>query len=140
LLHRRGLDLGGVGAGGRLGHAHGLQAQLAGGDLRQVELLLRFGAVAQQRAHVVHLAVAGAGIAAAAVDLFHDHRGLGEAEARAAVLLRDQRRQPAGLGQRIDEGLGVAALLVDLAEVLGRKLGAEVAHRIADVLVGVVVV
>ena len=45
-----------------------------------------------------------------AVDLFHDHRRLGEAEPGAAVLLRDQRRQPAGLGQRVDERLGIAAL------------------------------
>jgi hypothetical protein len=49
--------------------------------------LLLVRAVAQQRAHVVHLAVAGAGIAAAAVDLFHDHRGFGQAQARAAVFL-----------------------------------------------------
>ena len=45
----------------------------------------------------------------AAVDLFHDHRGFGQRQARAAVFLRDQRRQPAGLGQRVDEGFGVAA-------------------------------
>ena len=53
-------------------------------------------------------------------------------EARAAVLLRDQRGQPAGLGQRIDEGLGVGALLVDLAVVFVRKLGAQRAHGVAD--------
>ena len=41
-----------------------------------------------------------------------------EPEAGAAVLLRDQRGEPAGLGQRIDERFGIAALLVDLAEVL----------------------
>ena len=93
LLHRGGLDLGRVGAGGRLGHAHRLQAQLAAGDLRQVALLLRLGAVAQQRAHVVHLAVAGAGVAAGAVDLLHDHRRLGEAQARS-------RRTPAGSARR----------------------------------------
>ena len=46
-------------------------------------------AVAQQRAHVVHLAVAGAGVAAAAVDLLHDHRGLGQARGPS-------RRTPAG--------------------------------------------
>ena len=70
--HGGGLELGGVGAGGRLGHAQRLQPQLAAGDLRQVALLLLRRAVAQQRAHVVHLAVAGAGVAAAAVDLLHD--------------------------------------------------------------------
>src|SRR5256885_14091323 len=116
LLDGAGLDLGGVRARGGLGHAHGLQAPFARGDARQVLLLLRLRAVAQQRAHVVHLAVAGARVAAAAVDLFHDHAGLGQAQARAAVLLRDQRGQPAGLGQRVHEGLGIGALLVDLAD------------------------
>ena len=57
-----------------------------------------------------------------AVDLLHDHRGLGQAQARAAVLLRDQRGQPAGLGERVDERLGVGALRVDLAVVLVGKL------------------
>ncbi|MCY1231374.1 hypothetical protein D9M72_438210 [compost metagenome] len=135
LLDRRGLDLGGVGAGGGLGHAHRLQAPFARGDLGQVLFLLRLGTVAQQRAHVVHLAVAGTGIAAAAVDFFHDDRGFGQAQAGAAVFLRDQRRQPAGRGQCVDEGLGVGALLVDLAEVLVREFGAKRAHGIADFLV-----
>ena len=98
LLHRCRLDLGGVGASGGFGHAHGLQSQFARRDLRQVLLLLRFGAVAQQRAHVVHLAVAGTRVAACTIDLFHDHGSLGESEARAAVRLRDQRGHPAGLG------------------------------------------
>ena len=60
-----------------------------------------------------------------AVDLLHDHRRLGEAQARAAVLLRDQRRQPAGAGERSDEGLGVGALGVDLAEVFVGELPAQ---------------
>ncbi|MNU32866.1 hypothetical protein D3C71_214190 [compost metagenome] len=136
-LDRGGLDLGGVGAGGGFGHAHGLQAQFAGGDARQVLALLGFGAVAQQRAHVVHLAVAGAGIAAAAVDLFHDDRGFGQAQARAAIFLGNQRRQPARFRQGSDEVFGIAAFFVDLAEVFGGKLGAKVAHGFADVLIGV---
>jgi hypothetical protein len=138
LLHGRGLDPGGVGAGGGLGDAHRLQAQFAAGDPGQVLALLRLAAVTQQRAHVVHLAVAGAGVAAAAVDFFHDHRGLGQAQAGAAVFLRDQRGHPAGLGERVDEFGGVAARLVDLAEVGVGKLRAQVAHRVADV--GVVLV
>ena len=100
LFYRGGPDLGGVGPGGRFGDAHRLQPQLATRDLRQVCLLLRLGAVPQQRAHVVHLAVAGAGVAAAAVDLLHDDRRLGEPEARSAVVLWNQRREPARLRQR----------------------------------------
>ena len=58
-----------------------------------------------------------------AVDLLHDHRGLGQAEAGAAVLLRDQRGEPAGLGQRLDEGFRIAALGVDLLPVRRRSRG-----------------
>ena len=93
--------------------------------------------MAQQRADVVHLSVAGAGIAAAAVDLFHDHRGFGEAQARAAVLGRNHRSEPAGPGQRIDERLGVGTLLIELAVVLVRELRAQRAHRIAQIWVAV---
>ena len=53
------------------------------------------------------------------------------AEAGAAVFLRDERRQPAGLGQRADELLGVAVGL-ERAPVLARKAGAELAHGRAD--------
>ncbi|CAM2153002.1 hypothetical protein PT2222_20033 [Paraburkholderia tropica] len=134
LAHGRGLDLRGVGAGGRFGHAHRLQAQFAVGDLRQILALLFFGAVAQQRAHVVHLAVARARVAAAAVDLFHDHRRFGEAESRAAVLLRNQRGEPARLRERVDEGFGIAARFVDLAVIFVRKLAAQIADGFANVL------
>ena len=137
-LDRQGLDLGGVGAGGRLGHAHRLQAQFAGGDLGQVALLLRVAAMTQQRAHVVHLAVAGPRVATRAVDLLHDHRGLGQAQARTPVLLRDQRSHPPGFGQRIDKGLRVGAPAVDLAVVGVGELGAQRTHGVADVLVAMV--
>jgi hypothetical protein len=76
------------------------------GDLGQVLLLLRLRAMAQQRAHVVHLAVAGAGVAAAAVDLLHDDAGLGQAQAGAAVFLRDQRGQPAGFVSALTKASG----------------------------------
>ena len=98
-------------------------------------LFLGRAAMAQQGAHVVHLAVAGAAVAACTVDLFHDHAGLGQAQARAAVVLRDQRGHPAGLGQRVDKGFGVGAGFVDLAVVGVRKFGAERADSVADVLV-----
>src|SRR6185295_19550463 len=73
-----------------LGHAEGLQADLAARELRQPPLLLRVGAVPQQRAHRVHLRVARAGVAAGRVDLLEDDGRLLEAEAAAAVLGRDQ--------------------------------------------------
>ena len=64
----------------------------------------------QQRAHVVHLAVAGAGVAAGAIDFLHDDGGFGEAESAAAVFFGDQRGEPAGFGQGVDELFGIAAL------------------------------
>ena len=100
------------------------------GDLGQVALLLLRRAVPQQRAHDVHLRVARAGVGAGAVDLLEDDRGLGDAQPGAAVLLRDQRRQPAGLGQRLDELLRVGALLVQLAPILGRESRAQRPHRL----------
>ena len=80
--------------------------------------------MAQQRAHVVHLAVAGARIAAAAVDLFHDHRGLGQAQPGAAVFGGNQRGQPARAGERGDKLLWVGAGCIDLAVVFIGELGA----------------
>ena len=73
------------------------------------------------------------GLAAATVDLLKDHRSLGQAKAGAAVFLRDQRRQPAGPGQRIDEGLGIGTLPIDFAEVSGGILRTEVAYGVAYV-------
>ena len=62
-----------VGAGPGLRDAERLQPQLARSDLRQVLLLLLVGAVPEDRAHRVHLRVAGARVAAARVDLLEDH-------------------------------------------------------------------
>ena len=121
-----------VAAGVGLGHAEGLEAQLARGDGRQVAPLLLLGAVPQDRAHDVHLRVAGAGVAALVVDLLQDQRRIAEPEAHAAVLLGDQRRQPAALGQRRDELLGVGALAVELAPVLAGELPAELGDAVAD--------
>ena len=72
-----------------------------------------------------------------AVDLFQDDRRLGEAEARAAVFLGNQRGEPAGLGQRLDERFRIAALLVDLAEVVRGEMRAEIPDRVAHVLMHV---
>ena len=132
LLDRCRLDARRVRAGRRLRHAHGLQADFTAGDARQVFLALRFRAVPDQRVHIVHLAVTGAGIAARTVDLLHDDRGLGQAEARTAVGLRDQRRHPAGLGQRVHKFFRITARLIDLAVILGWEFGAERANGVAD--------
>ena len=49
-----------------------------------------------------------------------------------AVLLGDQRREPAALGQRRDECLGVRLLAVEIAPVLARELPAELRDAVAD--------
>ena len=50
----------------------------------------------------------------------------------AAVFLRDQRGEEAGLGQRRDELGRIGALAVELAPVFAGKAGAERAHRGPD--------
>ena len=56
----------------------------------------------------------------------------GERQAGAAVFLRDQRGEIAGLGERGDELGGIAALGIQLAPVFAGKAGAELAHFLAD--------
>jgi len=73
--------------------------------------------------------VAGPAVAARAVDLFQDERCLHDAEAGAAVLLRDEDGEIARLGQVVDERVGVLALGVQLAPVLARVLLAQVVDR-----------
>ena len=102
------------------------------GDLRQVALLLVRAAVLQDGAHDVHLGVAGAGIAAGAVDLLEDRRGRRQRQAGAAEFLGDQRAEVAGLGQGGDEGGRVGAVTVHLAPVLAGEAGAELADFLAD--------
>ena len=57
-----------------------------------------------------------------AVDLLEDDRGFGDAQPAAAVFRGDQRREPAGVGQRLDELLGIRRLLFDLLPVLAVEL------------------
>src|SRR5262245_56241221 len=75
--------------------------------------------------------MAGARVAAGGVDLLEDRARSRQPEACAAVLLRDERRQPAGLGQGADELLGVAVGL-ERPPVLPGEVGAEFADGRAD--------
>ena len=105
--------------------------------LGQQRALLRVGAVPQQRAHRVHLRVAGAGVGAAPVDLFEDDRRLVDAEAGAAVRFGNQRREVAGVGERLDERVGIGAGGIELAPVAVGKVLAEVADPGAQILMKV---
>ena len=122
---RRGDDAGGVRAGRGFGDGEGLQPQLALGDQRQVGVLLLVAAVPQQRAHRVHLGVAGRGVTTRLVDLLHDHRGRGQVEPEAAVPGGDERGEQAGPGEGVHELLRVAAVAVGLPPVLVGEPGAE---------------
>src|ERR1019366_8343530 len=64
-----------VGARGRFRDAEGLQAQFAAGDLRQIVLLLLGAAMPQDRAHRIHLRVAGSAVAAGRVHFLEDRGG-----------------------------------------------------------------
>src|SRR3546814_9407008 len=88
--------------------------------------------VLEQRAHRVHLRVAGAAVAARPMD-FLEHRGRGaKAEARSAIGFGDQHRQETSLGQRADELGRIDAVAVEPLPIFARKIGAKAAHRFAD--------
>jgi hypothetical protein len=122
------LELGRVGAGVGLGDPEGLQPQLAGGDLRQVRLLLGGAAVPQHRAHGVHLGVAGRGAAAVGVNRLEDQPALAGAEAGAPVLLGNEAGEVAGLGQLVDELLGILAPGIEVPPVLAGIALADLGH------------
>src|SRR5438105_5892882 len=86
LLAREGRDPRRVAPRLRLRDRHRLQPQAAGRDLWQVPPFLRLGSVSEQRAHRVHLRVAGRRVAAGGVDLLHHDARLDDSESGAAVL------------------------------------------------------
>jgi hypothetical protein len=87
-----------VRAAGRLRDPKGLEAEFASRDLRQIFSLLLLPAVPQDRAHRVHLGMAGAAIAAFRLNGFQDGRRRRDSETRASIFLGDQHREIAGLG------------------------------------------
>jgi hypothetical protein len=90
-------------------------------------------AVSEDRSHRVHLRVARSCVATGGVDLLEDDARRRQTEPGAAVLLGDQRRQPAVLGQRRNELLWVSIGLEALS-VLAGKAVAELSDRGADFL------
>src|SRR5581483_2814353 len=80
----------------------------------QVAIFLFLAAVAQQGSHRVHLRVAGGGHPARMIDLLENNARLGDAQARAAVFLGNQRGEPAQFGKLAHERLGIFLLAVDL--------------------------
>ena len=114
--HRLGLDLRGVEAGIGLGDAEA-GARRAVDDRGQPLLLLLVGAVLDDRMQPENVDVdgrAGREGAGRMRDLLHHDRGLGDAEARAAIFLRHRNAEPAaigdGLGEFEREGMGLVLL------------------------------
>jgi len=90
-----GLQFGGVASGCGLGDRHRLHPQLTARNAGQIRLALGLASAAGDCIHDIHLAMAGACIAATSVDFLHDDRGLCHGKTRSAVLLGNQSRQPA---------------------------------------------
>ena len=87
-----------VRAAGRLRDPKGLEPEFASRDLRQIFSLLLLPAVPQDRAHRVHLGMAGAAIAAFRLDGLQNGGRRRDSETRAAIFLGDQHGEIAGLG------------------------------------------
>jgi hypothetical protein len=66
------------------------------------------------------------------VDLLEDHRGRAQRQAGAAVFLRDQRAEEAGLGERRDELGRVGLAFFQVAPIGAGESLADAAHRLAD--------
>ncbi len=89
-------------------------------------------AVPQQRAHGVHLGVAGRAVAARRLDLLHDRRRGRHAQSAAAVFFRDQRGEKTSLRERRDEFGRIGTLAVERAPVFAGEFGAKRANGLAD--------
>src|SRR5579872_330503 len=101
---RLGLELRRVGAGGWLGDAERLKADLARGDAGEVTSLLYLAPMPQQGPHDVHLRVPLVGSAAGRIDFFEDRGGGPKRQPGTAISLGNERRQEAARGQLLDEG------------------------------------
>ena len=78
--------------------------------------------------------MARARVSPRAVDLLHDHRGFRDPQARTAVFLGYERREPARLRERLNELLWIFALPIDLAPVRVAEVGAQLPDRRADLI------
>ena len=104
------------------------------GDLRQDQVAFWSGAaMSEDGTHRVHLGVTGAAVAAGALDLLEDRATGRERQAAAAIGLRDQRGEKAGLRERAHELFRIGAGRVLRAPVGAGEGRAQAAHRIPDV-------
>src|SRR5262249_25851112 len=109
-----------------------LQTEFSPRYLRQVTALLLLIAVAQKRAHRVHLSVAGPRVRAGPADFLQDDAGLGDAHTGAAIFLRNKSGQIPGLGKDPNKLFWVFLNLVDLAPVGVWKIPAQLANALPN--------
>src|SRR4029079_18147357 len=75
--------------------------------------------------------VARTGVRAGAIDLLENHRSLDDPQSTTTVLGRDENRQPSGIGECLDEGLGVGAFGLDPLPVVTPESPTQLANRFA---------
>src|SRR5690606_13046762 len=114
------------------GDAEGLQAQLAGRDPGKVFSLLLLVAVPEQRAHDVHLRVAGGTVGAGVLDFLQDRRGSRERQPGTTIFLGDEDGEITGSGKRLHKLGRIGAVAVNLAPVFRREGFAELPHAFPD--------
>jgi hypothetical protein len=102
------------------------------GSAWKIAALLLLVAVAQQRAHHVHLRVTGRRAAAGGVDFLQNDAAGSDRQPGAAVALRNQRPEIAGPAELGDELLGVVVLVLEVAPVLVGIALADRAHALPD--------
>src|SRR5262245_38044318 len=112
LANGAGFDARCLGPGIGFGHGKCLQAQFASSDPWKVSPLLFFTAVPKQRAHGVHLSVAGAGIAATMIDFFQNDARFRNTESGSSVLFWNQGGQISATGKCVYEFLGILFVFV----------------------------
>ena len=76
----------------------------------------------EDRRHGVHLGVATGAVSARTIDLLKDQAAVENAEARSAILFRNQGAQPSRRRHRRDERLRIITPLVAVAPVIGTEI------------------
>src|SRR4051812_19739785 len=88
--------------------------------------------MAKHRAHGVHLGVCRSGVTAGVMAFLKDHTGRAQRKAGAAIFLRDERGEIACVGERLYELRRIGLLLIHVAPVRTRKIGADAPDAVAD--------
>ena len=89
-------------------------------------------AVAQNGPHGVHLGMGRDRGASRAIDRLEHDRRLADTQAPAAVFLGNENGEPSPVRQRLDELLGILALVVEPDPIVVAEFAAQLRDRIAN--------